>query len=94
VGQVCLPGYVSDEVQGGPGDLATVLQHRGQWPLLVPTQTKSRTIPVGLSSLIGGSAIQYTETTASAVLGILPLLAVLLLLQRQIVQGVSQTGIK
>jgi multiple sugar transport system permease protein len=64
------------------------------WPLLVLTQTKSQTIPVGLSSLIGGSAIQYAETMASAVLGILPLLGVFLLLQRQIVQGVSQTGIK
>lgn len=45
------------------------------WPLLVLTQTKSQTIPVGLSSLVGGSAIQYAETMASAVLGILPLLA-------------------
>jgi len=31
---------------------------------------------------------------ASSVLGILPLLAVFLLFQRQIVQGVAQTGIK
>ncbi|HEX8080513.1 MAG TPA: carbohydrate ABC transporter permease [Jatrophihabitans sp.] len=64
------------------------------WPLLVLTQTKSQTIPVGLSSLIGGSAIQYAETMASAVLGILPLLAVFLLLQRQIAEGVASTGIK
>jgi multiple sugar transport system permease protein len=64
------------------------------WPLLVLTQTKSQTIPVGLGGLIGGSAIQYAETMASAVLGILPLLAVFLLLQRQIVQGVANTGIK
>jgi multiple sugar transport system permease protein len=64
------------------------------WPLLVLTQTKSQTIPVGLSSLVGGSAIQYAETMASAVLGILPLLAVFLVLQRQIVQGVANTGIK
>jgi multiple sugar transport system permease protein len=64
------------------------------WPLLVLTQTKSQTIPVGLSSLIGGAAIQYAETMASAVLGILPLLAVFLLLQRQITQGVANTGIK
>ena len=64
------------------------------WPLLVLTQTKSQTIPVGLSGLIGGSAIQYAETMASAVLGILPLLAVFLLLQRQIAQGVANTGIK
>ena len=64
------------------------------WPLLVLTQSKSQTIPVGLSSLVGGSAIQYSETMASAVLGILPLLAVFLVLQRQIAQGVANTGIK
>ena len=64
------------------------------WPLLVLTQTKSETIPVGLGSLIGGAAIQYAETMASAVLGIIPLLAVFLLFQRQITQGVANTGIK
>jgi multiple sugar transport system permease protein len=64
------------------------------WPLLVLTQTKSQTIPVGLSSLIGGSAIQYAETMASSVLGILPLFAVFLVLQRRIVQGIAQTGIR
>ncbi len=64
------------------------------WPLLVLTQTKSQTITVGLSNLIGGSAIQYAETMASSVLGFLPLLAVFLILQRQIVQGVANTGIK
>jgi multiple sugar transport system permease protein len=64
------------------------------WPLLVLTQTKSQTIPVGLQGLIGGAAIQYAETMASAVLGILPLLAVFLVLQRQIAQGVANTGIK
>jgi len=64
------------------------------WPLLVLTQTKSQTIPVGLSGLVGGATIQYAETMASAVLGILPLLAVFLVLQRQIAQGVANTGIK
>lgn len=63
-------------------------------PLLVLTQTKSQTIPVGLSSLIGGSAIQYAETMASSILGILPLFAAFLLLQRRIVQSVAQTGIR
>jgi multiple sugar transport system permease protein len=64
------------------------------WPLLVLSQTKTQTIPVGLSSLQGGSAIQFAEVMASSVLGILPLLAVFLLFQRQIVQGVASTGIK
>src|SRR4051794_21049948 len=64
------------------------------WPLLVLTQAKSQTIPVGLSGLVGGSANQYAEIMASAVLGIIPLFAVFLIFQRQIVQGVAQTGIK
>lgn len=64
------------------------------WPLLVLTQTKSQTIPVGLSGLIGGSAIQYAETMASSVLGFLPLLAVFLVLQRRIAQGVAHAGIR
>ena len=64
------------------------------WPLLVLTQTKTQTIPVGLSSLQGGSAIQFAEIMASSVLGIIPLLAVFLIFQRQIVQGIATTGIK
>lgn len=64
------------------------------WPLLVLSQTKTQTIPVGLSSLQGGSAIQFAELMASSVLGIIPLLAVFLIFQRQIVQGVANTGIK
>jgi multiple sugar transport system permease protein len=64
------------------------------WPLLALTQTKSETIPVGLGGLIGGAAIQYAETMASSVLGFLPLLAVFLVFQRQIAQGVANTGIK
>jgi multiple sugar transport system permease protein len=64
------------------------------WPLLVLTQTRAETVTVGLASLIGGSAIQYAETMASAVLGFLPLVAVFLLLQRQITESVAHTGIK
>jgi multiple sugar transport system permease protein len=63
-------------------------------PLLVLTQTKSQTIPVGLSGLIGSTAVSQSEVMASAVLGLLPLLVVFLVAQRQIVQGVASTGIK
>ncbi|MBT0774082.1 carbohydrate ABC transporter permease [Kineosporia sp. J2-2] len=64
------------------------------WPLLVLTQTKSQTIPVGLSGLLGATSINQAEVMASAVLGLLPLLVVFLVAQRQIVQGVASTGIK
>ncbi|OQR64571.1 sugar ABC transporter permease [Streptomyces maremycinicus] len=64
------------------------------WPLLVLNQTKSQTIPVGLASLINNSNIQYAEVMASSVLGFLPLIAVFLVFQRQITQGIATTGIK
>lgn len=64
------------------------------WPLLVLTQTKSQTIPVGLSGLLGATGVNQAEVLASAVLGLLPLLVVFLVAQRQIVQGVASTGIK
>jgi multiple sugar transport system permease protein len=64
------------------------------WPLLVLSNTKQMTIPVGLATVAGNYGIQYAEVMASAVLGLLPLLAVFLLFQRQIVQGIASTGIK
>ncbi|GLY19281.1 carbohydrate ABC transporter permease [Kineosporia rhizophila] len=64
------------------------------WPLLVLTQTKSQTIPVGLSGLLGATGVNQAEVLASAVLGLLPLLAVFLVAQRQITQGIASTGIK
>lgn len=64
------------------------------WPLLVLSQTKSQTIPVGLASLVDPSSPQYAEVMASSVLGFIPLIAVFLVFQRQIVQGIATTGIK
>jgi multiple sugar transport system permease protein len=64
------------------------------WPLLVLNQTKSQTIPVGLASLVNNSNIQYAEVMASSVLGFLPLIAVFLVFQRQITQGIATTGIR
>ena len=64
------------------------------WPLLVLSNTKQMTIPVGLATVQGGFGIRYAEVMASAILGLIPLLAVFLVFQRQIVQGVASTGIK
>ena len=64
------------------------------WPLLVLSSTKTMTIPVGLASTASGYGAHYAEVMASAVLGALPLLALFVLFQRQIVEGVASTGIK
>ncbi|RKS77386.1 multiple sugar transport system permease protein [Motilibacter peucedani] len=64
------------------------------WPLLVLTNPKLMTIPVGLATVQGSFGIRYADTMASAILGALPLVAVFLLFQKHIVQGIAGTGLK
>jgi multiple sugar transport system permease protein len=64
------------------------------WPLLVLTNPKLMTSPVGLATVQGSFGIRYADTMASAILGALPLVAVFLLFQRHIVQGIAGTGLK
>jgi multiple sugar transport system permease protein len=64
------------------------------WPLLVLTNPKIMTIPVGLATVQGSFGIRYADTMASALLGALPLVAVYLLFQRNIVEGIAGTGLK
>jgi multiple sugar transport system permease protein len=64
------------------------------WPLLVLTNPKLMTIPVGLATVQGQFGIRYADTMASAILGAIPLVAVFLLFQRNIVEGVAGTGLK
>ncbi len=52
------------------------------------------TIPVGLATVQGSYGIRYADIMASAILGALPLLAVFLLFQRHIVEGIAGTGLK
>ena len=52
------------------------------------------TIPVGLATVQGSFGIRYADTMASAILGALPLIAVFLLFQRHIVEGIAGTGLK
>ena len=52
------------------------------------------TIPVGLATVQGSFGIRYADTMASAILGALPLVAVFLLFQRNIVEGIAGTGLK
>ena len=64
------------------------------WPLLVLTNPDLMTIPVGLATVQGSFGIRYADTMASAILGALPLIAVFLLFQRHIVEGIAGTGLK
>ncbi|MEN3358722.1 MAG: multiple sugar transport system permease protein [Mycobacteriales bacterium] len=64
------------------------------WPLLVLTNPDLMTIPVGLATVQGAFGIRYADTMATAILGALPLIAVFLLFQRNIVEGIAGTGLK
>jgi multiple sugar transport system permease protein len=64
------------------------------WPLLVLSNPELMTVPVGLATVQGNFGIRYADTMATALLGALPLIAVYLLFQRHIVQGIAGTGLK
>lgn len=64
------------------------------WPLLVLASPDVMTIPVGLATVRGTFGIRYADTMATALLGGLPLIALFLFFQRQIVEGVAGTGLK
>jgi len=64
------------------------------WPLLVLSNPKLMTVPVGLATVQGNFGIRYADTMATALLGALPLIAVYLLFQRHIVRGIAGTGLK
>ena len=64
------------------------------WPLLVLSNPKLMTIPVGLATVQGTYGIRYADTMASAILGALPLVLIFLLFQRRIVEGIAGTGLK
>ena len=64
------------------------------WPFVITSQRDLMTVPVGLATVNAGYGALYAQQMALAILGALPLLVVFLLFQRQIVQGIANTGIK
>jgi multiple sugar transport system permease protein len=64
------------------------------WPFVVTTAKNLQTIPVGLSTVNSFYGAQFAQVMALAIMGALPLLIAFLIFQRQIVQGISNTGLK
>ena len=61
------------------------------WPLLVATDPKLDTIVIGIVKLIGvESQVQWNQVMATAVLALLPPVAVVLLMQRWFVAGLTE----
>ncbi|MBT9258595.1 MAG: carbohydrate ABC transporter permease [Clostridiales bacterium] len=64
------------------------------WPLIVTNTREMRTLPVGLTAFTTEAGTVYQLYMAAAAFIIVPMVILFLLLQRQIVEGLSRAGIK
>lgn len=64
------------------------------WPLVIGQDPSAWTVQVALSSYMTNQTVNYHLIFAATAISILPLLFVFLFLQRWLVQGIAQTGIK
>jgi len=65
------------------------------WPLVVAQTEDKYTLPVALALYaVGQNATQYGLLLAGAVVVVIPVIAIFLVLQRYIMQGIAMTGIK
>lgn len=64
------------------------------WPLIVTNTEKMRKLPVGLQAFSSDSGVQYPELMAASTFVILPMVVMYLLLNKYVVAGISNTGIK
>ncbi len=64
------------------------------WPLIVIQTGSMRTLPVGIALFSGEAASSWNLIMAASALAVLPVLAVFALLQRQIIEGITMTGLR
>jgi multiple sugar transport system permease protein len=64
------------------------------WPLVIGQDQSSWTVQVALSTFITAQTINIHELFMAAAVAIFPLVLIFVFLQRYLVQGVAQTGIK
>lgn len=63
------------------------------WPLVIAQDSSAWTVQVALSTFLTAQTINLPELFAAALVAILPMLAMFVVLQRWIVEGVERTGI-
>ena len=64
------------------------------WPLIVLDPNDSPTVQVALSALASGYYTDYSLMLAGASLAVLPVVAIFILLSRQIVGGIMRGALK
>ncbi|AMM20111.1 sugar ABC transporter permease [Frondihabitans sp. PAMC 28766] len=76
-----------------------ILTFVGVWnnlllPLFVLSNPNLMTIPVGLATIQGSYGQRYADIQAGAILAALPLIILYMIFQRQIVEGITGSGLK
>ncbi|MCG2801543.1 MAG: carbohydrate ABC transporter permease [Cellulomonas sp.] len=64
------------------------------WPLVILRSAELKTLPLALASLVGQYSTRWDVLMAGSVVSVLPMLALYVLAQRHIIQGIAGTGLK
>lgn len=64
------------------------------WPLIVTNSAEMRTLPVGLTAFVYDTGKNYELLMAASSMIILPMIALYLVMQKHVVEGIARTGIK
>jgi multiple sugar transport system permease protein len=64
------------------------------WPLVILSDQDKYTLPLALQQLVSGRVAQPQLVMAGAVVAVLPVIAVFLIFQRKILEGIAMTGLK
>ncbi|GIH24872.1 sugar ABC transporter permease [Acrocarpospora phusangensis] len=64
------------------------------WPLVILTDQEKYTLPLALQALASGRVAQPHLVMAGAVVAVMPVVAVFLIFQRRILDGIQFTGLK
>lgn len=64
------------------------------WPLIVTSNVKMRTLPIGLKYLVQETSSEYQILMAASLMAIIPVLVVYMLMEKEFVQSITLTGLK
>ena len=64
------------------------------WPLIVANTEEMYTIPVGIANFQGTHGTEYALLMTGSIVASLPMLVAFLFLQKQIIKGITMSGIK
>ncbi|GAC1538561.1 MAG: carbohydrate ABC transporter permease [Herpetosiphon sp.] len=64
------------------------------WPLLIANKKDLYTMELGLAMFQSGFSIDFALTAAGSVISIVPMVVMFVLMRRQIIEGITLTGLK